>query len=442
MIARNQGSSKIGSCGTQDLILVFLPKRVDLLPNFPRIASRVVKKLEWLEIAWLRILHRLPFRNGLLRPRNSAYNLAFTKLWITGESQMLWARLLACVTGTVNQELLLRNEYLAAENRILRGQIKGRLLLSEGEKGTLAEIAHRLGRKALEDVAAAAKPDTILGWYRQLIANKFDGSKFRRSVGRPKVDQETEHSVVQMARENPSWGYDRIVGALANLGHRLSDQTVGNILCRGDIPPAPQRKKATSWKDFIRSHRDVLVGMDFFTTEVLTLKGLTTYYVLFFIHLETRRVNLAGFTPYPDDEWLEQQARNMTMEGWGCLRGCRYLLHDRDAKFCQSFRELIKTGSVNPLRLPARSPNLNSYAERWVRSVKDECLSRLILFGESSLRRALQQYIVHYHEERNHQGKDNRILFPSRPEARRNMGAVRCRERLGGLLKYYEREAA
>jgi hypothetical protein len=175
--------------------------------------------------------------------------------------------------------------------------------------------------------------------------------------------------------------------------------------------------------------------MDFFTTEVLTLKGLTTYYVLFFIHLETRQVKLAGFTPYPDQEWMEQQARKMTMEEWGCLRDCRYLLHDRDAKFCHSFRELIKTGNVNPLRLPARSPNLNSYAERWVRSVKEECLSRLILFGESSLRRALQQYIVHYHEERNHQGKDNRILFPSRLEARRNMGAVRCRERLGGLLK-------
>jgi hypothetical protein len=245
-----------------------------------------------------------------------------------------------------------------------------------------------------------------------------------------------------MARENPSWGYDRIVGALANLGHRLSDQTVGNVLRRHGISPAPKRKQSISWKNFIRSHRDVLVGMDFFTTEVLTLKGLRTYYILFFIHFETRRVKLAGFTPYPDQEWMERQARNMTMEEWGCLRGCRYLLHDRDAKFCQSFRELIKTGNVNPLRLPARSPNLNSYAERWVRSVKEECLSRLILFGESSLRRALQQYIVHYHEERNHQGKDNRILFPSRPEARRNTGAVRCRERLGGLLKYYEREAA
>jgi len=186
---------------------------------------------------------------------------------------MIWAQLLAYVTGTVDQELLLRNEYLAAENRILKAQIKGRLLLSEEEKATLAEIAHRLGRKALEEVAATAKPDTILGWYRKLIAKKFDGSRFRQRVGRPRIAEEIERLVVRMAKENPSWGYDRIVGALANLGHRLSDQTVGNILRRHGLSPAPKRKQTVSWKDFIRSHRDVLVGMDFFTTEVLTLKA-------------------------------------------------------------------------------------------------------------------------------------------------------------------------
>src|SRR6516225_9686820 len=354
---------------------------------------------------------------------------------------MLWARLLAYVTGTVNQELLLRNEYLAAENRILKAQIKGRLLLSEEEKATLAEIAHRLGREALEEVASTAQPDTILGWYRRLIANKFNGSRFRQRVGRPRVAEEIERLVVRMAKENPSWGYDRIVGALANLGHRLSDQTAGNILRRHGLSPAPKRKQTVSWKDFIRSHRDVLVGMDFFTAEVLTLKGLLTYYVLFFIHLETRRVNLVGFT-YPDQDWMEQQARNMTMEEWGWLRGCRYLLHDRDTKFCESFRELIESGSVDPIRLPARSPNLNLYAERWVRSVKEECLAKLILFGESSLRRALEQYLLHYHQERNHQGKGNRILFPFQTKARRKEGAVQCRERLGGLLRYYERDAA
>ena len=191
----------------------------------------------------------------------------------------------------------------------------------------MAEIAHRLGRKALEEVASTAQPDTILGWYRKLIANKFDGSRFRQRVGRPRIAEEIERLVVRMAKENPSWGYDRIVGALANLGHRLSDQTVGNILRRHGLSPAPKRRHAVSWKDFIRSHRDVLVGMDFFTAEVMTLKGLLTYYVLFFIHLETRRVSLAGFTLYPFQEWMEQQRRNMTMEQWRCLRGCRYLLH-------------------------------------------------------------------------------------------------------------------
>src|SRR6202045_3916196 len=246
---------------------------------------------------------------------------------------MIWARMLAYITGTVDQELLLRNEYLAAENRILRAQIKGRLLLSDTEKATLAEIAQRLGRKALEELAAVAKPDTLLAWYRKLIASKFDGSRFRRRVGRPPIDNETERLVLQMAKENPSWGYDRIVGALANLGHRLSDQTVGNVLRRHGISPAPKRKQAISWKDFIRSHMEVLVGTDFFTVEVLTLKGLVTYYVLFFIHLESRRVSLAGMTPYPGHEWMEQQARNVTMEEWGFLRNCQYLLHDRDTKF-------------------------------------------------------------------------------------------------------------
>ena len=219
---------------------------------------------------------------------------------------MIWARMLAYITGTVDQELLLRNEYLAAENRILRAQIKGRLLLSDAEKATLAEIAHRLGRKALAELAAVAKPDTLLAWYRKLIANKFDGSKFRKSRGRPRVDEETEQLVVRMAKENPGWGYDRIVGAMANLGLRLSDQTVGNILRRHDIPPAPQRKQATSWKDFIRAHMAVLVATDFFTVEVLTLKGLVTYYVLFFIQLESRRVCLAGITPHPDQQWMDQ----------------------------------------------------------------------------------------------------------------------------------------
>src|SRR5271154_3442135 len=316
---------------------------------------------------------------------------------------MIWARMLAYITGTVDQELLLRNEYLASENRILRTQVKGRLLLSDAEKATLAEIAHRLGRKALEELAAIAKPDTLLAWYRKLIANKFDGSKLRKSWGRPRVDEETERLVVQMAKENPGWGYDRIVGAMANLGHRLSDQTVGNILRRHGIAPAPKRSQTTSWKDFIAAHMNVLAGADFFTVEGLTWRGLVTYYVLFFIHLESRRVSVAGITRHPDQEWMEQIARRATQETWGYLHPCRYVLHDRDTKFCASFRSVLAAGGVQPLPLPARSPNLNAVAERWVRSAKQECLSRLILFGERPLSRALAEFSAHYHGERNHQ---------------------------------------
>ena len=194
-----------------------------------------------------------------------------------------WARLLAFVSGLVNQELLLRNEYLAAENRILRAQLPSRLRLSDAERSTLAEIAKRLGRKALKEVARVAKPDTLLAWYRRLVAQKFDGSRHRAYPGRPRISLEVEALVVRLARENRGWGYDRIVGALANLGHPVSDRTVGNILRRHNIAPAPERSRTTSWKEFIRSHTNVLAGADFFTVEVLSWRGLVTYYVLFFI---------------------------------------------------------------------------------------------------------------------------------------------------------------
>ena len=193
-----------------------------------------------------------------------------------------WARMLAYITGLVEQELLLRTEYLAAENRILRAQLKGRLRLSDAERATLGEIGHRLGRKALAEVAKAALPDTILGWYRKLVARKFDGSKARRGAGRPRTDSELERLIVRMATENPGWGYDRIVGALANLGHEISDQTVGNILKRHGVPTAPERKHTTSWADFIRAHIAVLAGTDFFSVEVLTLRGLVTLLRAFF----------------------------------------------------------------------------------------------------------------------------------------------------------------
>ena len=216
-----------------------------------------------------------------------------------------------------------------------------------------------------------------------------------------------------MAKENPKLGLRPHCRCHANLGHKLSDQMVGNILGRHDIHPAPKRKHSTSWKDFIRAHPDVLAGTDFFTVEVFTFKGLITYYVLFFIHLESRKVCLAGMTPHRDEEWMKQIARTVTLEQWGFLGYCRYWLLDRDGKFCPLFDEVIQSGNVTQIRLPVRSPNLNSFSGRWVKSVNEECLSQLILFGEASLKRALQEYIVHYHQERNHQGKQNKLLFPS-----------------------------
>jgi hypothetical protein len=187
----------------------------------------------------------------------------------------------------------------------------------------------------------------------------------------------------------------------------------------------------------------VLAGTDFFSVEVLMLRGLVTYYVLFFIRLESRQVEVAGITQHPNEAWMKQIARNVTMDEWGFLDNCRYLIHDRDTKYCQSYRDIIESGGVKTLPLPARSPNLNAFAERWVKSVKEECLSKLILFGEASLRRTLREYLVHYHVERNHQGKDNVLLFPTAtPPMSHVDGSVRCKERLGGLLKYYHREVA
>jgi transposase InsO family protein len=353
---------------------------------------------------------------------------------------MDWKTLLAYITGSVDQELLLRNEYLVTENLILRHQITGRVPLTHSDRKILAAIGHKLGKQALQEVATIVKPDTILAWHRKLMAQKFDGSKQRRSPGRPTIDPELETLIVCMAQENRSWGYDRIVGALAHLGYTVSDQTVGNILKRHGIPPAPERK-TTTWKEFIRTHRDVLAATDFFTAEVWTLSGLVTYYVLFFLQLGSRKVHVAGVTPHPNTAWMVQVARNMTMDAWGFLSPGQYLIHDRDGKYGPAFQQMLDDAGVTPVPLPARSPNLNAYAERWVRSVKDEALSRMMLFGERSLWYTLQQYVDHYHSERPHQGKGNVILIPAVHSSRRE-GPLHCRQRLGGLLKYYHRDAA
>ena len=272
------------------------------------------------------------------------------------------------------------------------------------------------------------------------MAKKFDGSRFRKHPGRPRTNAELEGLVLRLARENPAWGYDRIAGALHNLGHRLSDQTVGNILQRNGMGPAPERRKNTTWSSFIRTHRDVLWATDFFTTEIWTRWGLTTYYVLFFIHVGSRRIVLGGLSANPHERWMQQIARNVA--GWeGGLVGARYLIHDRDAKYTASFDEILKSGAITPVRLPPHSPNLNAFAERFVKSIKTECLEQFVLFGEDALRHVLREYLAHYHAERNHQGLANVIPFPDARVGWREGPLVKA-ERLGGLLNFYHRRAA
>ena len=255
------------------------------------------------------------------------------------------------------------------------------------------------------------------------------------------MSAETRYLVLRMVGENPTWGYDRIAGALANLGHEISDQTVGNILKENGIEPAPERKRQTTWKTFLRAHWDVLGAIDFTTIEVWTKGGLVTFYLLFVMEVATRRVHFAGCTVNPNEDWMKQIARNLTDSFDGFLLGTRYLLMDRDSKFCQAFRNILKQSDIEPVKLPPRSPNLTPHIERFMRSIKEECLKKMIFFGDRSLRNGIKEFCRHYHRERNHQGLDNQLIEPGE-EIAYTGGKVACGERLGGMLKYYYRDAA
>ena len=229
--------------------------------------------------------------------------------------------------------------------------------------------------------------------------------------------------------------------ALRNLDHEVARTTVKRILLAHGMEPAPERGKRMEWKTFLAAHWEVLAATDFFTVELMTLRGLVRHLVLFVIELKTRRIHVAGIAIDPDGRWMAQMGRNLTDAFDGFLVGKRFLIHDRDPLFTEAFREILRSVDVEPLRLPPRSPNLNAYAERFVRSIKSECLDRMIFLGEESLRRAIENYVAHYHEERNHQGLDNELIATKVTHPNRD-GPVRCRKRLGGLLRFYHREAA
>src|SRR5262245_56135937 len=331
-------------------------------------------------------------------------------------------------------------EYLREENRVLRtAQGRHRLRLTDEERRRLAVKGKVLGRRQLAAVAGIVTPDTILRWYRTLVAKKYDGSTKRRP-GRPNTKPDIAALVVRMATENPTWGYTRIRGALKTLSHNIARNTIKAILKDHGLEPAPERGTRMPWKTFLAAHWDGVAAADCFTVDVLTMRGLVRYVVVFVMKLKTRAVEIGGITNQPEGRWMTQVARNLTDPQDGFLRGIDHLILDRDPLYTAAFRDVLRASGVKPLLLPARSPNLNAFAERFVESIKPECLDRIVPLGENHLRAAIRAFMDHYHEERPDQGLGNELIAPKVTSL--GPGPVRCRERLGGVLKFYDPEAA
>ncbi len=240
-----------------------------------------------------------------------------------------------------------------------------------------------------------------------------------------------------MAVENPTWGYTRIQGALNNVGHRVGRSTIQRILKAAGLPPVPQRP--TSWQTFLNAHWGRIAGADFFTTEVWTWQGLVTYYTVFAIDLASRRVQILGSTPHPEGLFMRQVVRTLTMTDTAVAGVPQVLICDRDRKWSPDVRRRLREAGIHVVLIPERAPNANAYAERFVRSIKEECLDRLIPIGERHFRRAVAEYVEHYHGERNHQGLGNRLI--AGPPVIDRTSRVRRVSRLGGLLNFYERAA-
>ena len=352
-----------------------------------------------------------------------------------------WHMLLAVLCGMVNQRQQQIIEFQNAQIDTLLKQLgKKRLLLNDDQRRLLAVKAHAIGRKTLLELTTIVTPDTILRWHRRLVARKFDSSD-KRKPGRPRIRQVIVDAIVRFARENPTWGYDRIQGALKNVGYHIADSTVANVLKAHGIGPAPERQRTAAWPMFLKAHWDSMFATDFTTVEVWTRNGLVTFYVLGVMHLKTRRVHIAGITPSPNATWIRQVCRNLTDCEDGFLKHATHLIVDRDTSFIALREFLEQNTDTEVVLLPPKSPNLNAFMERWFRSLKSECLDRMVFFGRKPLENAVREYVEHYHAERNHQGLGNELIEPS-DDAASTDGKIECRERLGGMLKYYHRRAA
>jgi len=277
-------------------------------------------------------------------------------------------------------------------------------------------------------------PQTLLRWHRELVTRKW--TQPRRSPGRPAVDDRIRQLVLRFARENPGWGYPRIAGELVKVGLRVSPSTVRRILLANRLGPAP-RRSGPSWRQFLRQQAASMLACDFFTVETVSLRR---FYVLFFIELDSRRVHLAGCTTNPSGAWVTQQARNLSFTG--LFERMRFLIHDRDSKFSGTFDEVFRSEGIKVIHTPIRAPQANAYAERFVRTVRAECLDWLLIIGRRHLETVLRIYTAHYNRERPHRALALLPPDPTSADARPSGREIKRRDRLGGLIHEYHRAAA
>jgi len=295
----------------------------------------------------------------------------------------------------------------------------------------------REGRKQFNDSILLFKPATVLKWHRELVKRKWT---FQRQAkgGRPRIEAEIESLIVRLARENPGLGFEKIQGELLKLGYDVSISTVRAVFARHHIPPAPERDRAHSnWRTFLNHYRTQMLTCDFFTIETVFLK---TVYILFFIDVGTRRVYLAGCSQHPDSAWVTQQARQLTWQLQEQNSHKLFLIHDRDTKFTASFDTVFASEGVEVVLTPYHAPNANAFAERWIRSVRHECLDQLLILNETHLRRVLIEYGDYYNQSRPHQGLQQRAPIPF--QRRSDDGPVYRRDVLGGIIHDYWRQAA
>jgi len=356
--------------------------------------------------------------------------------------------LVAMLAYGLNERMARKADYLREENRVLKEAIraatgKTRIPLTDEQRRRLAAKGKALTPAEREECCQIVRPSTILEWFRQLVARKYDSSQVRRP-GRPRKANEIRELVLRIAGENPGWGYTKIRDALRGLKIEIGRTTVANILAEAGIEPAPERNRKRTWKHFLRSHWETLYSCDIFAVETLGVFGSVRHMVFFVMELRTRAVHVAGVRIEPDGAWVMQIARNLLDPVDGFLRRATHLIHDRDPLFTKAWRALFKSGGVKCVPIPAHSPNCNPHAERFVKTIRTECLDQFVIFGERHLRHLLGEFCAHYHGERFHQGLGGRLIKPSVSPSNDNRTAARieCRSRLGGLLNYYHREAA